>query len=75
MGPDSPRRGRQAVSSPPGEKLNHAFFAAIAVLKVEILGFFLPDLFSSAVRSWSTHSKFGQDLSRASILANEQRIG
>jgi hypothetical protein len=63
------------MSSPQGETLDHASFAAIAVLKVEILGFFLPDLFSSGVRSWSTHSKFGRGLSRASILANEQKIG
>ena len=63
------------MSSPPGEKLNHAFFAAIAVLKVEILGFFLADLFSASIRSWSKHSKFGRGLSRASILANEQKIG
>ena len=50
------RESRQAVSSPPGEKLNHAFFAAIAVLKVEILGFFLADRVPASIRSWSKHS-------------------
>jgi hypothetical protein len=63
------------MSLPPRGKLEHTFFAAIAVLKVEILGFFFPDLFSGSVRSWSTHSKFGRELSWASILANEQKIG
>ena len=57
------------------KRLEYAFFAAIAVLKVENLGFFLPDLFYASIRSWSKHSKSARGLGRASILANEQKIG